>query len=106
MRVAACVLQHVADGVCVPLQVICWELLTKQRFYGAGARSHAVIAQLAGRAALPTEGDICNDLCRRLGGSRICGTVLAMLSRSPDHRPAVGDLLQQWKSVFGGADMA
>lgn len=91
--------------VCAPVQVICWELLTKQRFYGARARSHTVIAQLAGRAALPTEVDICTDLCRRLGGSRICSTILAMLSRAPDHRPAVGDLLQQWKSVFSGADM-
>ena len=86
--------------------MICWELLTKRRFYGAGARSHAVIAQLCGRAALPTEGTICSDLCRKLGGSAICGTILSMLGRDPAQRPAVGDLLRQWKSVFGGADMA
>eukprot|EP00892_Ulva_mutabilis_P010845 jgi/Ulvmu1/8132/UM040_0028.1 len=88
------------------LGVICWELLTKQRFYGAGARSHTVIAQLCGRAALPTEGTICSDLCRRLGGSRLCASILAMLSRAPEHRPSVGELLHQWKSVFGEPDIA
>eukprot|EP00892_Ulva_mutabilis_P010844 jgi/Ulvmu1/8131/UM040_0027.1 len=88
------------------LGVICWELLTKQRFYGAGARSHDVIAQLCGRAALPTEGTICSDFRRRLGCSRLCASILAMLSRAPDHRPSVGELLHQWKSVFGEPDIA
>lgn len=106
---APCILRplsrRLADTCSVWLQVVCWELLTKERFYGAGARSHAVIAQLCGRAALPTEAALCSDLCRRLGGGRICASILSMLSRAPDRRPAVGALLRQWKAAFGQADV-
>jgi hypothetical protein len=79
---------------------MCWELLTKGKFYGEHAAMGSVMVMLKGEKPLPCEGDIPEELRKRLGPTAFRKTILSMLHREPAQRPAIGSLLKQWTSVF------
>ena len=86
------------------LQVICWELLTKQKFYGAGpavrSRTDAVVAMLRGKEKLPSEQELPSGLSQSACSSALRDSILSMLHRDPQKRPSVESLLATWTQMF------
>jgi hypothetical protein len=82
------------------LQVICWELLTGQRFLGASADKETVLNVMLGQASLPTEQAIPLQTRKRLGNARFQKVLLSMLEREPTSRPNVKEVLAGWAAIF------
>ena len=82
------------------LQVICWELLTKHKFYGAGADMDSVVAMLRGDRPLPTEEQLPAEVSQMLGSGALREAIFSALHRDPLQRPSVASLLSTWTSIF------
>ena len=82
--------------------MICWELLTKHKFYGAGSAvsTDTVVAMLRGKEKLPTEQDLPSELSQALGSSALRESILTMLHRDPEKRPSIASLLATWTQMF------
>lgn len=82
------------------LQVICWELLTEQRFLGTSVGKAAVLNIMLGHTPLPTEQAIPPETRKRLGNARFQKVLLSMLEREPSSRPNVKQVLARWAAIF------
>jgi hypothetical protein len=88
-----------AVHTCKNVQVICWELLTKSKFYGARASTEDVVAALEGHTQVASERDSMNS-CTHLGTGTFRQSILSMLSRDKSKRPKVKELLAIWDSCY------
>jgi hypothetical protein len=79
---------------------MCWELLTKQKYYGIGADMGRVVETLKGNVPLPSEGVLTAETMEKLGNSGLRNSILSMLQRDAAMRPSVSHLLQSWTSIF------
>lgn len=82
------------------VQVICWELLTKHKFYGPVANMDTVVAILRGDRKLPTEDELPADVLQRLGTGTLRESIFSTLHRDPLKRPSMASLLSTWTSIF------
>lgn len=80
--------------------MICWELLTKHKFYGADADMDRVVAMLRGDKKLPTEEELPEEVSQRLGSGALRESIFSALHRDPLQRPSVASLLSVWTSIF------
>jgi hypothetical protein len=81
-------------------QVICWELLTTQKFYACGADMNTVVEILRGEQQLPSEKALSETVLRNLGNAAMRQSILSMLDRDFTKRPSISSLLSRWNSVF------
>lgn len=82
------------------MQVICWELLTKHKFYGPGANMDKVVSMLRGESKLPTEEELPEEVLQPLGSGPLRESVFQTLHRDPEKRPSISYLLSTWTSIF------
>jgi hypothetical protein len=77
-----------------------WELLTKNKFFGADAVMNTLIDAHTGATPLASEQDLAPEVHKGLGNRVYRDTVLQMLSRDPAMRPDMSELVRKWTSVF------
>jgi hypothetical protein len=94
------VLGKLATKVRGHVQVMCWELLTGEKFYGKHAGMSEVVSALTGETQLPSERPLPNAVGKRLGAGAFRESIFSMLSRDAAARPSVPELLATWNSIF------
>jgi hypothetical protein len=84
---------------CSCLQVICWELLTREKFYGNMASVSEVTGTLQRSSQLPSKATLAR-VGHKLGDGTFRESILSMLSLNASERPSVSTLLATWGSCF------
>jgi serine/threonine protein kinase len=82
------------------LGIIAFEMLTKQRTFGASASAHAMISRLAGPGLLPWEDPSAEAQARLHQLRGLKRAILLCLDRDPAKRPTSQALLQSWNQLF------
>ena len=79
---------------------MCWEMFTGEPFYGHGATFESVVDILVGKGSLATEQPLLPETRKKLGSSQFRLSLMRALSRDPQQRPSIAELLASWTSIF------
>lgn len=84
--------------------MIIWELLTKQKYFKEQTNMRTVVSMLRGDEQLPSEQRLPSDVRAKLSSGAIKDSLFQMLSRRPEERPSISELLTHWTSWFQRGD--